>query len=236
VTQDSGRSTQHCRAIVFDLDGVIVDSEALHYAAYMAVLQSFGVQVTADEYAAHWTATGRGPEYAVQTYALPVDAHTLRALKDPVYHDILRQRAALMPGATAALVRLQPHAALAIATNSNRQDVAFVLDHFNLRQFFTTVVTREDYAEAKPSPDAYLTAATRVGAAPGACVVVEDSYRGILAAHRAGAVVVAIPNPFTRGSDFSLAAEVLHSLDELTATLVERLLVARQQPVGLGRS
>jgi HAD superfamily hydrolase (TIGR01509 family) len=203
---------------------VIVDSEALQYAAYSTVLQRFGVRVTAAEYAAHWIAAGRGPEYAVQTYALPISADALRALKDPVYHDILRQQATLMRGTTEMLARLRPHVALAIATNSNRQDVAFVLDHFDLRRFFAAVVTREDYELAKPNPDAYLAAAARLGTAPGSAVVVEDSYRGVLAAHRAGAPVVAIPNAFTHGSDFSLAAIVLQSLDELTVALVERLL------------
>jgi len=207
---------------------VIVDSEALQYAAYTTVLQRFDVRVTAAEYAAHWIAAGHGPEYAVQAYALPVSADALRALKNPVYHDLLRRQATLMPGTTEVLARLRPHVPLAVATNSNRRDVAFVLDHFDLRRFFAAVVTREEYELAKPSPDAYLTAAARLGTAPGSCVVVEDSYRGVLAAHRAGATVVAIPNAFTHGSDFSLAATVLHSLDELTVALIERLLARPQ--------
>jgi HAD superfamily hydrolase (TIGR01509 family) len=215
------------RAVIFDLDGVLIDSEALQYQAYSRVLARFDARVTRDEYAEHWIAAGRGPEYAVQRFRLPLAADELRALKHPIYHQLLRQQVTLMPGTVAALARLQPHFALAVATNSNGDDVGFVLDHLDLRRFVTAAVVRDDYARAKPEPDAFLTAATRLGVAAAACVVVEDSYRGIVAAHRAGAVSVAVPNEFTRHSDFSLAAAVLHSLDELSVALVERILEHR---------
>jgi HAD superfamily hydrolase (TIGR01509 family) len=211
-------------AIIFDLDGVLIDSEGLQYEAYVRVLHDFGVTVTLEEYAQHWIAAGQGPEYAVRTYRLPIDASGLRALKNPVYHEILRQRAALMPGAFDALARLHPRFPLALATNSNRMDVAFVMDRFGLRRFFATIITREDYVLPKPNPDAFLAAAAGLNVPPGACLVVEDAHKGIVAARRAGAVPVAIPNTYTRGNDFSLAAAILGSLDELTVALAERLL------------
>jgi HAD superfamily hydrolase (TIGR01509 family) len=215
-------------AIIFDLDGVLIDSEALQYKAYSQVLARFGVTVSAEEYAAHWIAAGRGPEYAVVTYALPLSPAELRALKNPVYHDILRAEVTLMPAVVEALIRLQTRFPLGVATNSNQQDVAFVMEHFRLRRFFAAIVTREDYELAKPHPDAFLTAAARLGVAPRACLVVEDAYKGIVAAHRAGATAVAVPNAFTRDNDFSLAAVVLHGLDDLTIGLVEQLLAAQR--------
>ena len=211
-------------AVIFDLDGVLIDSEALQYEAYSQVLARFDARVTRDEYAEHWIAAGRGPEYAVRKFGLPIAAEELRALKHPVYHRLLEQQITLMPGAAAALARLQPHFALAVATNSNRADVGFVLDHLDLRRYFAAVVVRDDYTRTKPDPDAFLTAAARLGVAAAACLVVEDSYRGIVAAQRAGAACVAVPNAFTRDSDFSLAAAVLQSLDELSVALVERLV------------
>jgi HAD superfamily hydrolase (TIGR01509 family) len=211
-------------AIIFDLDGVLIDSEGLQYEAYVRVLSDLGVSITAEEYAQHWIAAGQGPEYAVRTYRLPVDAPGLRALKHPVYHEILRQRAALMPGALEALGRLHPAFPLAVATNSNRADVDYVLDHFGLRRFFASIITREGYVLPKPNPDAFLAAAAGLNVPPRTCLVVEDAHKGIVAARRAGAVPVAVPNAYTRGNDFSLAASVLGSLDELTAALAERLL------------
>ena len=217
------------RAIIFDLDGVLIDSEALQYEAYSQVLARYGATVSIQEYAAHWIATGRGPEYAVQTFALPVTPDELRAMRSAVYPAIMRERVTLMPGAADALTRLAPHFPLAVATNSNQQDVSFVMDHFGLRHFFAAIVTRDHYDHAKPAPDAYLTAAARLGVAPSACLVVEDTYRGVVAAHRAGARAVAVPNALTRHNDFSLAAAVLNGLDELTVAAVDRLLAHAAQ-------
>jgi HAD superfamily hydrolase (TIGR01509 family) len=214
-------------AVIFDLDGVLIDSEALQYKAYSQVLARYGVSVSAEEYAAYWIAAGNGPEYAVTTYALPLSPAELRALKNTVYHDILRDEVTLMPGVHEALTRLHANFPLAVATNSKRQDVAFVMDHFGVGRFFAALVTREDYVSAKPQPDAFVTAAARLGVAARVCLVVEDAHRGILAAHRAGAVVVAVPNSFTRDNDFSLAAAVLPSLDELTVARVAQLLAGR---------
>jgi HAD superfamily hydrolase (TIGR01509 family) len=210
--------------VIFDLDGVLIDSEALQYKAYSAVLARFGISVSLEEYAAHWIAAGQGPEYVIRTHGLQMHPDELRALKQPVYHDILQREVALMPGAAAALARLQPHFALAVATNSSRQDVSFVIDRFDLRRFFTAIVTREDYRDAKPQPDAFLAAATRLEVTPGACVVVEDAYRGVVAARRAGTIVVAIPNRFTRNSDFSLATVVLPNLDALSVEVITQLV------------
>jgi HAD superfamily hydrolase (TIGR01509 family) len=208
-------------AVIFDLDGVLIDSEALQYKAYSEVLARFGISVSREEYAAQWIAAGQGPEYVIRNHGLQMHPDELRALKQPVYHDILRREVALMPGACAVLNRLQPHFPLALATNSNRQDVSLVFDRFDLRRFFTAIVTREDYRDAKPHPDAFLTAATRLGLTPGACVVVEDAYRGVVAARRAGTAVIAIPNRFTRDSDLSLATLVLPDLDALTVDIIK---------------
>lgn len=210
--------------ILFDFDGVLIDSEGLQYKSYARVLERWNVHVSPSEYAEHWIAAGRGPEYAVATYALPVEPNGLRDLKHPVYHEILRAEVTLMPGVHAALARLRPHFSLAVATNSNRRDVDFVLDRFDLRQWFDAIVTREDYSGAKPEPDAFLTAAARLGLAPAQCVVIEDAHKGILAAHRAGIAVIAVPNEWTASNDFSLAADTLSHLDELSVERVEAIL------------
>src|SRR3990172_1390429 len=179
-------------AVIFDLDGVLIDSEGLQYRAYAQALERFDIRISIEEYAAHWIAVGRGPEYAVESYRLPVSAQELRALKQPVYHAILRQQVELMPGVKEGLARLQPCFALGVATNSNRDDVSFVMRQLDLGRFFTSIVTREEYVLAKPEPDAYLTSAIHLGVSPRACVVIEDTYRGTLAAHRAGAIPVAV--------------------------------------------
>lgn len=210
--------------VIFDLDGVIVDSEPLQHQAYNVVLERFGVHVERDEYGREWIAAGGGPEYAVRTYALPVTADELRRLKDPVYQTLLREEATLMEGAGAALERLSGAFPVALATNSSRTDTDFILDRFDLRRFFTAIVTREQYGEPKPAPDAFRTAAARLHRAPQRCVVIEDAYKGVVAATEAGCACIAFPHDYTAGNDFSRARIVIGSLDEATVELIERLM------------
>jgi len=210
--------------VIFDLDGVIVDSEPLQHEAYNRVLERFGVRVERDEYGREWIAAGRGPEYAVRTYALPLAAEQLRRLKDPVYHALLREAAALVPGARAALARLSAAFPVALATNSNESDTAFILDRFDLRRFFSAVVTRDQYRDPKPAPDAFRTAAACLQLPPARCVVIEDAYKGVVAATDAGCFCIAMPHGYTADNDFSRAHMVVGSLDEVTVELIDTLV------------
>jgi HAD superfamily hydrolase (TIGR01509 family) len=210
--------------VIFDLDGVLIDSEGLQFRAYSIVMARYGVTVSREEYGREWIAAGRGPEYAVRRYQLPVGPDELRDLKNPVYQEILHTSVRLMPGAREALVRLAGRFPLALATNSRLDDVSFVLERFELRHHFTAVVTREDYYGAKPEPDAFLIAAASLGRAPARCVVIEDAHKGVLAAHRCGARCIAVPHDFTADNDFSLASVVVSSLDEVTPELIAALV------------
>ena len=210
--------------VIFDLDGVIVDSEPLQHRAYNRVLEQFGVRVEHAEYGREWIAAGRGPEYAVRTYALPVTADELRRLKDPVYHSLLREEGGLVAGAREALARLSAVFPVALATNSSQTDTNFILERFDLGCFFTAVVTREQYRDPKPAPDAFRTAAARLQLAPERCVVIEDAYKGVVAASDAGCACIAFPHDYTVGNDFSRARVVIGSLDDATVELIERLM------------
>lgn len=211
-------------AVIFDFDGVIVDSENLQYRAYSAILAELGIEVTREEYGREWIAAGLGPEYAVAKYGLTVAAQELRARKGPVYHELLRHEAQLMPGVASVLAALAHIYPLALATNSGLADTAFVLDHFALREHFKAVITRENYSERKPAPDAFLTAAAALDRSPAQCVVVEDAHKGVVAAYRAGCPCVAVPHEFTRDNDFRLAAAVVESLEDLTPALIDSLV------------
>ena len=132
-----------------------------------------------------------------------------------------------MPGVVSALERLSQDFPLAVATNSNQRDTEFVLEHLRVRQFFAAVVTREMYERAKPAPDAFLAAAAHVGLSPRRCVVIEDAYKGVIAAAEAGCACVAIPHDFTRANDFSRATTIVDGLDEVTVELIDELTAAR---------
>ncbi len=211
------------RGVLFDLDGVLADSERLQWAAYRRVLAEFGVDVSLDEYRRHWIAIGGGPDYACRTYALPITPVELRARKNPVYLALVAEQVSARAGARAALERLGSAYRLAVATNSTREEVGLILDRLGLTPLLHAVVAREDYVRAKPAPDAYLTAAATLGLAPADCVVVEDTERGARAGAAAGMRVIAAPHDLTFDNDFSACAHRIAHLDELTTELLASL-------------
>lgn len=210
--------------VIFDLDGVLIDSEGLYYRAYSEVLKPYGVVVSREEYEDHWIAQGTGPEYIVAKHNLPIAPDEMRQLRSPIYLRLLETEVTLMPYVKEALTSLYPHCALTVATNSNREHLDAILRKFELDRFFPLTVARQDYQNAKPHPDAFLTAAQKLGLAPTQCVVIEDTYRGVQAAVAAGIQCIAVPNEYTSRNDFSGASVVLPSLRELTPSMVRSLL------------
>lgn len=210
--------------VIFDLDGVLIDSEGLYYRAYSEVLKPYGVTVSIQEYEQHWIATGTGPEYIVAKHNLPVSPDELRKLRSPLYLKLLEKEVQLMPYVEDALTRLAPHFGMTVATNSNRDALDFILHRFGVDRFFPMTVARQDYTGAKPLPDAFLTAARKLKLAPAQCVVVEDTYKGVMAAVNAGIACIAVPNQYTLRNDFSQASIVLSNLGELTPEVVRNLL------------
>ena len=210
--------------VIFDLDGVLIDSEGLYFRAYSEVLKPYGVTVSQEEYEEHWIKTGTGPEYIVAKHNLDVPPDELRKLRSPLYLKMLEEEVQLMPHVEEALARLAPHFALTVATNSNRDALDFVLKRFGIDRFFAVTVARQDYTGAKPLPDAFLTAAQKLKLAPTQCVVVEDTSKGVMAAVNAGIACIAAPNQYTLRNDFSKASLVLPNLSELTPEVVRNLL------------
>jgi len=212
--------------VIFDFDGVVIDSEGLWKRAACEILAEFGVAVSAEEYARVWIANGKGPEAAVVQYKLPMTADEFRKRRAPLVERLVQNEAELIPGARAALERLSARFPVALATNSASAIVDPVLDKYGLRPYFKDLLTRERYAKSKPEPDAFVAAAAAIGVAPARCVVIEDAERGVVAARRAGTKCVAVPNEWTKWLDFSQADRVVASLDDVTCELVGELVGA----------
>lgn len=211
------------RGVLFDLDGTLADTERLQWAAYRSVLVDSGVDVGLEEYSREFILSGAGPEYACRTYRLRVGPDELRRRKAIAYRRLIEEGVVPLPGALDALARLRGSHRLAVATNSTRDEARVVLGHIRAAALLDAVVTREDYARAKPAPDAYLAAARALGLAPMECAIVEDTPRGVAAGRAAGMAVIAVPNDLTRGGDFGGATCRLGGLDALTPALLARL-------------
>jgi HAD superfamily hydrolase (TIGR01509 family) len=206
-------------AVIFDLDGVLVDSEHVWDDARRALAAEGGGRW--HDRASRDMMGMSSPEWSRYMHDVigladppeEISAEVVRRLEE-----IYRERLPLLPGAVEAVERLAERWPLGLASSSNRELIDLVLELSGLGDRFRVTVSSEEVARGKPAPDVYLEAARRLGLEPGSCAAVEDSENGILSAKAAGMRVFAIPNPDYPPPDDSLAAagDVLASLDELT--------------------
>jgi HAD superfamily hydrolase (TIGR01509 family) len=211
-------------AVIFDLDGVLLDSESAWLAAKRAVVDEWGGRWKEEASRAmlgmsapEWSAYMRD-DLAIERAAEEIDAEVVKRLLVGY-----RERLPLLPGAVEAVERLAARWPLGLASSSNLEVIEVVMDAGGFARHFRTWVSSEEVAGGKPAPDVFLEAARRLEVDPGKCAAIEDSHNGILAARAAGMTVLALPNhEFPPGDDaLAEAARVLSSLDELTVEAVE---------------
>jgi HAD superfamily hydrolase (TIGR01509 family) len=209
------------RAVAFDLDGVLVDSEPTHERANVEYLAGLGAILDPELAAAMLGRRVRDLTDAVAEQAgLPPEEAF--AGREAVFWRLLEQAPPPpMPGLKPALARLAGAGLqLAVASSGTRAYVAHVLDRLGVADAFAAVVSGEEVADGKPDPGIYLLAAERLGADPGACVAVEDAPHGIAAARAAGMRVVAVPHARTRALDLSRAEVVVADLEAAAAWIL----------------
>ncbi len=211
-------------AVVFDLDGVIVDSEHVWDAARESLARERG---------GRWHENAQRDMMGMSSVEWSRYMHDVIGLEDPPeeisaevvrrLEAIYREELPLIEGATEAVARLARRWPLGVASSSNRRIIDLVLDLADLDRFFRATVSSEEVPRGKPAPDVYLDAARRLGADPRKSAAVEDSHNGILSARAAEMRVVAIPNMrYPPGEEALAAADVvIQSITELAPEVVE---------------
>jgi HAD superfamily hydrolase (TIGR01509 family) len=210
-------------AVVFDLDGVLVRSEEVWDEVRERLVRERGGRY--DEEIQRAMMGMSSPEWSRFLHEEAGVAAPPEEISAEVVRRMLaryEERLPLIAGAVEAVERLAARWPLAVASSSNRELIDAVLARAGLEPHFRATVSSEEVARGKPSPDVYLEAARRLGAAPARCAAVEDSHSGIRSAKAAGMRVVAIPNGSYPPDDEALAAAdvVLRSLAELTPEAV----------------
>jgi beta-phosphoglucomutase len=221
------------RAIVFDFDGVIANSEPLHFLAFRDVLAGNGLTLSETAYYDRYlgfddvkvfeaVAADHGVEWS--------DEHRARlaARKAARMEELEHGTSVLFPGAEGAIRRAAALVPLAIASGALGVEIRRVLDRANLTSSFRAIVSAEDTTQSKPAPDPYLRAVSllseRIGTplAPASCVAIEDSRWGIASARTAGLRTVGVTTTYHR-DDLGDADLIIASIDELDMAALDRL-------------
>ena len=204
---------------MFDLDGVLVDSESVWDAARRSLVDETGgswregaTQAMLGMSAPEWS------RYVHDELGVPLEPEQIDAEVVARVLDEYRRKLPLLPGAVQAVERMAARWRLGLASSANRPVIEAVLDGAGIRDCFAVVVSGDEVARGKPAPDVYLAALGELGVEPADAVAVEDSSNGLRAAAAAGMHVVAIPNrEFAPSPDaVALAQLVIHSLEDLT--------------------
>jgi HAD superfamily hydrolase (TIGR01509 family) len=210
-------------AVVFDMDGVLIESEEIWDAIREAYVRERGGRYDAEvQRAMMGMSSVEWSRYLHETAGVPDEPEEINAEVVRRMLEAYREHLPLIPGAVDAVKRLAGRYPLAVASSSNRPLIDAVLEVAGLAPYFAATVSSEEVPRGKPAPDVYLEAARRLGVAAERCAAVEDSHGGIRAAKAAGMFVIAFPNPTYPPDEESLAQAdvVIRSLDELTPELI----------------
>ena len=221
------------KALIFDFDGLILDTELPDFISWQQVYRGFGLELPLEL----WLTTVGGDseaefephEYLERKLNIQVDREQIWVQRRKSYLDHLEGQQA-MPGVEAAL-----HAAreaglkLGIASSSPDNWVSGHLTRLGLRSLFDVIVTADDVEHTKPDPALFLLAAEKMGVQPASTVVFEDSHNGVVGAKRAGMFVVAVPNEITKHSDLSAADLRLDSMEDLSLDRLREIVRDRHE-------
>lgn len=212
------------RAIIFDFDGVIADSEPIHLAVFQRVLGEKGYVLTREEYYADYLGyDDRGCFEAFLTaHGQPVSQTIIEDLveqKAAAYFDYIRERPVIFPGVQALIRDAATRYRLAICSGALRHEIEFILEQSGIRKEFEHITSAEDVTHGKPHPEGFLHALAALNQTanqamtPRECLVIEDSLPGIRGAHAAGMKVLAVANTHR--------LEELQEADAMTTSLAD---------------
>jgi HAD superfamily hydrolase (TIGR01509 family) len=197
-------------AILWDNDGVLVDTERLFFESTRRILATIGIQLTPERFLDLSMRQGRSAfELATQSGWQKEQVANLKRQRDLLYCELLRKQTRVLPGVAETLKALYGRMRMAVVTSSQRQHFDVMHANMGLMRYFEFVLAREDYGKTKPNPEPYLLALKRLGMKAGNCLAVEDSERGLAAARAAGLRCLVIPNEITRSCTFQGATVVL---------------------------
>ncbi len=214
------------KAIIFDMDGTLVDSEKLHYQSWKIVLENHGVPSFSFEEFLGYVGTSNekiATEYHA-AYNLKQTSAALVTEKQQLHLKKLDEVEA-MPGIFTVIHRFKEKLRLGIASSSHLIELQRIINVLNLEGIFEHIIGGDMITHRKPHPEIYQRSCALFGLSPEQCLAIEDSEPGVTAAKTAGLYTIAIPNALSSHHDFSQADLVLSCIDQINATLLTELTI-----------
>jgi beta-phosphoglucomutase family hydrolase len=216
-------------AVIFDMDGVIINSEPLHYEANQQLFDKLGFSVPMNEYSNYiGISTEKMWEDLRDKYDLNENLDTLTDKHRKHTHDFIRKNmnGNEIPGIRKILEELKDkNIKTAVASSSSKNLIETVIKGFDLCQYFDILVSGEEVEKGKPNPDIFIYAAKKLKVNIKNCLVIEDSTNGIKAAKKAGAKCIGFNNPDSHGQDLTKADIVINKFDVLNYDLLKSLFI-----------
>lgn len=213
------------KAVIFDMDGVIVDSEPIESLAWEKVLAEYDKKPIFNSWGLiHAPGVGTLKE-VVERHGLDnQDIDIIRSKKRKYFEEIVLAGISPMPGLLQLLKRLKKEKIkVAVASGRNERHVKIIIHELGFDREFDEIIGFSEDVKRKPAPDAFLKAANKLGIKQSMCVAIEDTENGVISAKTAGMKVIAVPNKWTAYQNFSKADKIVNSLSEISLPMLKSL-------------
>jgi len=212
------------RALIFDMDDLMVASERLYLEVEKEMARSFGKEFKMEAWE---KMMGRKPIEGLQVFVeelgLPLSAEEALEIRNVRMREKYRREAEAMPGLFRILDAFYGKLRLAVCTGAQQEFLEIVVNRLGIREKFDLLQSSDEIQKGKPEPEIYLVCCQKLGFKPRECIVLEDSSNGALAAKRAGCYTIAVPSEYSKRQDFSLvdfvAADLLQAEDHILILL-----------------
>lgn len=220
-------NTKKTKAVIFDMDGVILDSEPLHSLSIERALIAYGKKPVFNDQGVIHEVGSDGNESAARIladYEIPDSLKEFRNKRRKIFEEIIKEKLEPLPGVIELLKLLEKNNyRIGLASNRFLDHILIILDNLGIKESFDVIVGPSDARRPKPEPDIYIDTAKEMSVESNECVAIEDSETGVAAAVGAGMKVIAVPNKFTKHQDFSKAAAIVNSLHEINLQTITSL-------------